>query len=174
MVSSEQSIPVTFRSAVATDAAPLTDLSMRSKAYWPYSAEFIAKCRSDLTITPAFATSGLVVVAESAGKVVGYFGFEEEASPPELSHFFLEPEFIGRGMGTELWHEALAFAAQRGWPWFQICSDPYAAENFYEKKGCRRIGEYESRVVPGRMLPLLRYDLSAADLGRASRSQPKT
>ena len=39
-----------------------------------------------------------------------------------------------------------------------IQSDPYA-EGFYLAMGAVRVGELESTVTPGRMLPLLRFDL---------------
>ena len=42
---------VSFRSATAADAAELTDIAFRSKAYWGYSEEFMEACREELTLT---------------------------------------------------------------------------------------------------------------------------
>lgn len=38
--------------------------------------------------------------------------------------------------------------------------DPFAAEKFYLKVGCKKIGEYQSPVRKDRKLPILEYDLS--------------
>jgi hypothetical protein len=38
-------------------------------------------------------------------------------------------------------------------------ADPFAAAKFYFKVGCVKVGETESTVLKGRLLPRLRYIL---------------
>lgn len=147
-----------IRPGVASDARSLSDLALRAKAYWPYDAQFIKDCADDLRVSPERAAGGLIFVAEDSGKVIGFYGFGNDDSEPEMTHLFLEPEKIGRGFGKKLWNEAIAFAISHGWKSFKIVADPYAAENFYLPMGCKQIGEIESSVRPGRNLPLLRFD----------------
>ena len=38
---------IKIRNAVVSEAKLLSDLAMRSKAYWGYSKEFMEKCRAE-------------------------------------------------------------------------------------------------------------------------------
>jgi hypothetical protein len=44
-----------IRAARPDEAAALTDLAMRSKAYWGYGASFLARCRAALEVKTAAA-----------------------------------------------------------------------------------------------------------------------
>ena len=76
----------------------------------------------------------------------------------ELSHFFVDPPSIGRGVGRVLWDDAVRRAEARGHARLVIQSDPNA-EGFYRKLGAERIGVVPSQARPGRNLPLLVYEL---------------
>ena len=79
---------------------PLTELALRSKAYWGYDAEFLESCREELTMTAEHVRSGLVTVAVDRGRTVGVARVSLEPSPPELIALFAEPDAIGRGVGA--------------------------------------------------------------------------
>ena len=64
-------MPIEIRVAKAADAASLTDLAMRAKASWGYDADFMAACRSELTITPERLTAWRTWVAEIDGQLAG-------------------------------------------------------------------------------------------------------
>ena len=74
-----------------------------------------------------------------------------------MTHLFVDPTFIGKGLGKKLWLNALDFAQAKGWSSFQILADPFAADNFYLPMGCEKIREVESSVRPDRKLLLLRF-----------------
>lgn len=142
------------------EASFLTKLALRSKGYWEYDPEFLRDCLADLTITPEFISSNVVFVIEVKGIAVGFYSLERLASADvELVHLFVEPSAIGRGYGKHLLRHAVETAKRLGFKEMIITSDPWA-EPFYKSMGATRIGEVESAVRPGRMLPLLRYDLS--------------
>jgi GNAT superfamily N-acetyltransferase len=149
---------LTIRPGQASDSLALSEIALRAKAYWPYDEQFIQDCADDLRISPERASSGLIFVAEEDGTIVGFYGFGSDDSNPEMTHLFVSPEKIGKGFGKKLWNEAIAFAKSRRWDSFEILADPYATEKFYQPMGCRKIGEIESSVRPGRKLPLLRFD----------------
>lgn len=151
---------ITIRPAITTDASKLSDIAFRSKAYWPYDPSFIEQCREDLTISPERAGSGRIFVAESEEAIVGFYSFSiESTSSPEMNNLFVSPDFIGKGIGFQLWEHAINFARSNGWDHFVMDADPYAAEKFYYKVGCRKIGEIESTVLKGRFIPKLRFDI---------------
>jgi predicted GNAT family acetyltransferase len=147
------------REANLNDLNALSNLALRSKAYWDYNSSFIESCREDLTITPERLDKGNIQVAlGSSGETLGFYSFLDE-DEPAMDFLFIEPELIGKGIGKKLWLDALRYAEAKGWSSFSICADPFASENFYLKVGCEQIGEIESSVSKGRMLPLLRYRL---------------
>lgn len=81
------------------------------------------------------AGDGLIFVGEIEGKIVGFFGFGTNTNEPEMTHLFVEPTLIGKGIGKKLWVEAIGFAREKGWEAFKIIADPFAAENFYLPMG---------------------------------------
>ena len=147
-----------IRPARPDEAQLLSHLALCSKAYWPYPPDFIEACRADLTVTPATMTQHPVFVSEdAAGHVAGFYALVPKThGVADLAYLFVAPEAIGGGHGRALFEHAVHTARALGCRELHIDSDPYA-EPFYLRVGAERIGEVESTVVPGRMLPLLRY-----------------
>jgi predicted N-acetyltransferase YhbS len=73
---------------------------------------------------------------------------------PTLRDLWVDPPAIGTGIGARLWTHMLEQARRLGYRAVRITSEPNA-EGFYARMGARRIGSVESRVVKGRMLPLM-------------------
>ena len=77
-----------------------------------------------------------------------------------LEHMWVEPGFIGRGIGRALFDHALETARHAGVTKLEIESDPNA-EEFYRKRGAKRIG-YSVGEVDGerRLLPIMILELN--------------
>ncbi len=133
----------------------MSDLALRSKAHWGYSAEFLEACRQELTLTEGYISRQLVFVGERGDRVVGFYAIEAAPRHGELAYLYVEPETIGQRVGAELIAHAVRTAAAHGLESLLVQADPFA-EPFYRRLGAERVGESESGSVPGRMLPLLR------------------
>jgi GNAT superfamily N-acetyltransferase len=72
-----------------------------------------------------------------------------------LEHMFVLPEYIGYGIGRELFHHLTDILATRKFTCLKILADPHA-RGFYERMGCRFIDEYPS-TIEGRTTPYLHY-----------------
>ena len=157
MAGSDKALPsgLVIRAARAGEAAALTDLAMRSKAYWGYEADFLARCRAALEVKTAALSDQPHFVAERDGRPLGFYGFEPLPDGVGLDYLFVEPDLIGRGVGRALWAHAVATARRLGHCALIVVSDPNA-EGFYLRMGCRRIGTRPSELEDGRQLPLLR------------------
>lgn len=153
-------MPLTIRAGNSSDALELSNLAIRAKAHWPYDEQFIRDCADDLRVSAERSGGGLIFVGEEDGAIVGFYGFGTDTSSPEMTHLFVDPKRIGKGVGKMLWYDAINFASSQGWKSFEVLADPYAAENFYLPMGCKKIGEVDSSIRPGRKLPLLRFDCS--------------
>ena len=155
---------VIVRAAGAQEAAAISALALRSKAYWGYDADFLAACRQDLTIRPEWCDGVRLVVAERDRVLLGYARVAGEPPVGELAGLFVDPSAIGRGVGGLLLRHAVAIAARLGMTALEIDSDPNA-EPFYRHAGAVRTGESPSTVDPTRLLPRLELAVPAGSPG---------
>ena len=150
---------VTLRPARAADCAALSKLAMVSKAYWGYDDAFMEMCREELTITPTRIDRETMAVAEQDGRIVGFYAYaEQDGGVAEVMDVFVDPTFIGAGLGRQLFEHMCDSARSAGLSRLEIYADPHARA-FYERMGAVLVGEAASVSIPGRMLPQLTLDL---------------
>jgi GNAT superfamily N-acetyltransferase len=151
-------ISLRIRRARVSEAPALTELSLRSKALWGYDAAFLARCRIAMQVKEANVETRPHFVAEIDGRLAGFYGFEPLPEGVGLDYMFVEPEFVGRGVGRALMDHAVAQARELGHESLTIVADPNA-EGFYVRLGAQRVGTQASDVGPERQLPVLRLPL---------------
>lgn len=149
-----------IRPAKPIEATALTKLSYRAKAYWGYPKEWLEAWKEELTVTPSMIEESISYVAEFREEIVGFWcrsiGNTDKVSFGLLS---VAPEHMGNGCGRLLWEAIKEEACKRGINHFIIEADPNAIP-FYLKIGGKQIGVQESKVIPGRILPIFRFELS--------------
>ncbi len=153
-----------IRRAKMTEADVISELAIRSKAHWGYSAEFMMACREELTVTPDNINDPKrdYFVCEVGGEIMGYFATVPISEcERELEALFVEPQCMGFGYGRRLLDHAKEIACKRGANVLLIQSDPNAAA-FYTAIGATHIGDTESGSIPGRFLPEYKIELPAA------------
>ena len=136
----------------------LSGLAMRSKSYWPYPPDYLQKCVNVLKLEPNDIRSWPVYAYEKNNEVVGFFALKPVSGENRLDHLWIDPRFIGQGIGKSLFLTAVAKAKELGWSKFRIAADPYA-EDFYLKMGAKKIGTVQSRIKPDLFLPHLELDV---------------
>jgi GNAT superfamily N-acetyltransferase len=156
---------ITLRPARPDEAGTISALALRSKGHWGYDTEFLAACRADLTVDPAWCDGVRLIVAERDGEILGYSRISGDAPMGELDGLFVDPSAIGTGLGATLLRNAAAGAVSLGMQRLSIESDPHA-EAFYRHAGAVPVGRAESTVIPGRTLPRLELDLTGFPSGR--------
>lgn len=169
-----------IRPARPEEAAELTGLSFRSKGWWGYPASYFEIWRGELTISAHDIAGKTVFVHEDKAVpgITGYYSLvllEEDlmfsggvlARGWWLEHMFVEPVYIGRGIGARLFRHMRETCRGRRITTVGILADPHA-RGFYEKMGCVYLGEYAS-TIPGRTTPHLAYCARASAVGDLSR-----
>lgn len=141
-----------IRRALREDSKTISKLAYKSKAYWGYTEEFLEQCREDLTVKEEYIEENPVYVMEDNAKIIAFYSFSLDEK--KLESLFIDPEYIGRGLGRMLWSDLMRRAKQLHFKEFTIDSDPYA-EAFYIKMGAQKIGVIPSTVFPERFLPLM-------------------
>lgn len=148
-----------IRRARPAEAAVLSALALRSKAHWGYDAKFLAACRDDLTLTADDIAASTVYVYDGMEVPLGFYRLVLlDGGVAELDALFVEPAAMGQGVGRRLWRHAVATARELECSEMVWQSDPQA-EAFYLAMGARRVGDSPSTVMPGRMLPLMHFQL---------------
>jgi GNAT superfamily N-acetyltransferase len=154
---------LSFQLALASDAALLSTLAFASKSHWLYSAAQLQRWTQALQVAPSDIVRWPTVTARLGETVVGFYqlrtGFGESS---RLEHFWLLPEFMGKGFGRRMFADVVERARALKLASFIIESDPNA-EMFYLACGARRVGEVpapmegaESRVLPLLEMPVER------------------
>jgi ribosomal protein S18 acetylase RimI-like enzyme len=150
---SRESRRLLIRRARAGEAERLSQLAFRAKASHGYDAAFMETCRAELSVTPADFGKRIFWAAESGGHVVGFAGlWPASDGAAEVDPLYVEPSLQRGGVGRLLWAALEAHARETGVARIVLDSDPHAV-GFYERMGCRVIGEAPSGSIPGRMLP---------------------
>ncbi|MGH7932403.1 MAG: GNAT family N-acetyltransferase [Candidatus Binataceae bacterium] len=151
--------PIRVRRAVPDEAPALTEVALRSKAYWGYDARFMAAARHDLEFRPEDFSTLEAYVLEVSGRMAGFFSLRPlSAEGIELHDLWIEPKFIGTGYGKMLWLHAIDLARARGFRLLRLTADPNA-ELFYLRHGATRIGDEPSSIRAERRMPVLQYKL---------------
>lgn len=109
----------------------------RREGFLGLSAEWREAWRDELRVEPSHIGVGWVGVGEVGGKIVGFYGLKNERAGWHLEHLWLQPEWIGRGLGRILFAEAVRTASALGAKELLIKAAPNA-EAFYLKMGATR------------------------------------
>jgi ribosomal protein S18 acetylase RimI-like enzyme len=143
------------------DAKDLTELTIRSKSYWDYSAEQIEEWRSDLTVSETYILEKEVYKLTENNNIIGYYSFfKSNDTDVKLENLFVDPKFIGCGIGKILMADLLQRIRKTKVERVILDSDPNA-EKFYEKIGFKVIGKLETSIE-NRFLPKMEMKIKPA------------
>lgn len=159
---------VIIRKAFPEESETITEISFASKRFWNYPEEYFEIWKDELTITPEYIHKNIVTVAEFEGEVLGYYSIVKnekdfwagKAFVMEgywLEHIFIRPEFIGKGIGSQLISHAQRTCKDFGVEKVYIFSDPNS-KGFYHKIGANYLKESPSSVE-GRTVSLFEIQL---------------
>ncbi len=145
--------------AQAEDAHRLTTIALAAKRSWGYPEAWMEAWQSQLTITADFVAVHPTFAARVGAGVVGFCALDGEGDEWELVHLWIEPDWMGRGIGRSLFAHGAVTARAGGAQRLRIEADPHA-EGFYLAMGAQRIGEhiYTLAGTP-RILPILQLQL---------------
>ncbi len=142
---------ITIKAAHPNDAQTLTELTFSSKRYWGYPDAYMEIWRDELTITNEYIDNNTVFVAHINELFVGYYSIihvQKETDYPRgywLEHMFISPEYIRKGIGSQLLKHAHDDCLSNKINKIQLLSDPNAKE-FYIKSGLTYLGEIPSNI----------------------------
>jgi GNAT superfamily N-acetyltransferase len=130
---------------------------LAAKSHWGYPQEWLDLWTPSLTFDRDLLAREWVRVADDGDAAIAVIAVGGEPPDLELSHLWVDPPVMGRGLGRLLFDAAIAYSRRRGARRLKIVSDPNA-EGFYERLGAQRIGAVAS-LPADRSLPLMECTL---------------
>ncbi|TRW25329.1 GNAT family N-acetyltransferase [Flavobacterium zepuense] len=145
---------MTIEKANSNDDKILTEITLKSKAYWGYSDEQIVAWHELLTITKSYIETRPVYKLVINDIIAGYYSFfTENEYTVRLDNLFILPEYIGKGLGRFLMDDFILRIAGTGVKKVILDADPNA-ELFYAKFGFVKIGKLKT-YIKNRYLPVM-------------------
>jgi len=145
--------------ATTNQAGSLTQIAFAAKRHWGYPERWIQIWSPILTITPKYVEQYETYVAYLKKEPVGFCTLSIEDDRASVEHLWVLPEYMGKGVGAELFRHMLSRCKELGVRVLEIESDPNA-QGFYERMGAKKVGEVVGEVDGRpRILPLLETTL---------------
>ena len=137
----------------------LTDIAISAKRHWNYPERWIELWHPLLTISPEYISQNETWMAIVDLKPAGFYSLHKDGESLWLDNLWVLPNFMGQGIGKQLFQHALAKGHTLGTFILKIEADPNA-QSFYEKMGARKVGEHHSQVDgQPRILPIMEINL---------------
>lgn len=154
---------IIIRAAEPHEADALTAIALRSKAHWGYPQELMDLWASDLAVDPAHCDGESTWLVTLDNVIAGFGEIEIEGDIARLDDLWIDPPSMKMGLGRLLLQQLMQNATDRGCTGMEFEAEPHAV-GFYERMGAQVIGEQVSESVPGRVLPIMRIDLSSTTI----------
>jgi len=144
---------ISIRRVSPEESGLLTHITITSKRHWNYPESWIQLWLPELTFSSSYIVEHEFWLADVDEVPAGYYSLKQDAQGLWLENLWILPEYMGLGIGRQLFQHALERSRTCGVYTLKIESDPNA-QVFYEKMGAVKTGEHryelegQSRVLP--------------------------
>jgi GNAT superfamily N-acetyltransferase len=153
---------VQIRRAEPGEGEQLRTIAIASKGHWGYDIQRVREWAAGGDFSPAGLSSKEVYVAEVGGRIVGWSALIPRGESCWLDDLWIEPDWIGRGIGTRLFRHAADRARRLGALAMEWQAEPNAL-GFYERMGARHVRDSDPNEW-GRVLEVMGVDLASSPL----------
>ena len=136
---------ILIRRAVPDEADVLTKIAISAKRYWNYPERWMEIWIPELIFDSKYFETNESWTAELGGTPIAFYTLQEKNGKAWLENLWVSVEYIGMGIGKQLFLHALSRSHELGHTILQLEADPNAL-GFYEKMGMAKIGEHSSKV----------------------------
>lgn len=148
---------IPIRDGTEADFERLRAIAVEAKAHWGYDRALVEEWAQGGDFEPASLRARLLYVAEVEGAPVGWAALIPRGEVGWLEDLWVEPAWIGHGLGRALFEHVAAEARRRGARRLEWEAEPNA-QGFYEHLGGAYIRESEETEW-GRVLQVLAVEL---------------
>jgi len=148
-----------IRRVYPAEAEILSRIAFSAKTHWGYPKHWMELWQPQLTFTPEYFEENESWVVEMSNTPIAFYTLQDRNGNAWIENLWVLPEYIGQGIGKQLFIHAMELARQRGYKTLQLEADPNAA-GFYKKMGMYQIGERVGEVDgQKRILPIMEMSL---------------
>jgi GNAT superfamily N-acetyltransferase len=156
-VAEEAARGVTIRAPAPDEGRRLKEIAVSSKAFWGYDLDRVQEWADRGDFSSAQLGKLRVFVAQAGERTIGWCSLEPRGEVWWLSDLWVEPEWIGRGVGGRLFRHGARHAQRAGAKRLEWEAEPNAI-GFYEKMGARHLRDNE-QTEWGRTLSVMGVEL---------------
>jgi GNAT superfamily N-acetyltransferase len=150
-------VKVVIRPARADEGARLKEIAIAAKRFWGYELDRVREWADQGDFTPERLGETIVFVADSGGRAIGWTSLIPKDEVGWLEDLWIEPDWIGKGVGSLLFRRAANHAKTLGARRLEWEAEPNAI-GFYEKMGGTYVRESE-QTEWGRYLSVMGVEL---------------
>jgi GNAT superfamily N-acetyltransferase len=147
---------VEIRAVHVGEGARLKEIAIAAKGHWGYDPAKVHDWANQGDFTAERLRELIVFVADSDGGAIGWASLIPNGEVGWLEDLWIDPAWIGKGVGTELFRRATEHAKSLGARRLEWEAEPNAV-GFYEKMGGRFVREGTSEW--GRTLSVMGVEL---------------
>jgi GNAT superfamily N-acetyltransferase len=140
-----------IRPAQPQEGKRLREIALAAKAHWGYDEDWVSGWAAQGDFTPEALAGKPVLVAEFGGHALGFASLIPQGEVCVLDDLWIDPDWIGRGIGTRLFEACAERARDLGATRMEWEAEPNAV-GFYEKLGGRYLRDSPptelNRVIP--------------------------
>ena len=129
---------VVIRRGRLDEGARLKEIAIAAKSFWGYEREKVLAWAGQGDFSPRRLAELVIFVADAGGRSIAWSALTPRGEVGWLEDLWVEPDWIGKGVGTALFRRTAAEARALGATWLEWEAEPNAI-GFYEKMGARYI-----------------------------------
>ncbi|MBI9050137.1 MAG: GNAT family N-acetyltransferase [Anaerolineaceae bacterium] len=148
---------LTFHQAEIADIEILSDIAIRSKAWWGYDESLMEIFSASPILNSQDIKQKTVIKVCLDDEIIGWYLYTKKDQEVELLEFWMSPEYIGKGYGGKMFQHLGNQVKQEGIHSIVLEADPNAAP-FYEHMGCKIIGQTWTEFQ--RFIPRMRCSIT--------------
>ena len=136
----------------------MREIAVAAKAHWGYDEDWVRGWAAQGDFSPEALAAKPVLVADLGGRALAFAALLPEGDVCVLDDLWVDPDWIGRGIGTRLFEACVQRAGDIGAKRLEWEAEPNAV-GFYEKLGGRYLRESEPTEL-GRRIPVMGLDIT--------------
>jgi GNAT superfamily N-acetyltransferase len=149
-------VDVEVQPARPEEGERLREIAVAAKGHWGYEPERVRQWGATLDFSAA--SLGETYVAEAGGRAIAWYALEARGDVVWLADMWVEPAWIGKGVGSILFRHAFERAGELGGRTLEWEAEPNAV-GFYERVGGRYLRDGKPSEW-GRVLPVMGIDVT--------------
>jgi len=150
-------VDISIRPCRPQEGDRLREIAIAAKAHWGYDEDWVRGWAAQGDFSQEALAARPVLVADLGGRAIGFATLIAQGDVCVLDDLWIDPDWIGRGVGTRLFEACAERARDLGARRLEWEAEPNAV-GFYQRMGGRYLRESAPTEI-GRTIPVMGLEL---------------